>query len=166
MKWAACLQPSSYFTPKGSAGFAPHFDDIDAFLVQVEGRKYWKVYAPDDTDSIWPLKSSHNFSKAEMKQREESLVFEGWLEAGDLLYIPRGFIHCAHTDKAHDSLHVTVSVAQQLTYSELMKAVVEKLADTYTQSFPRLRSQLPINYAEICGVSDGSYDLEDLFLKR
>lgn len=35
-----------YLTPPGSQGFAPHYDDIEAFVLQLEGRKYWKLYAP------------------------------------------------------------------------------------------------------------------------
>lgn len=35
-----------YLTPPGSQGFAPHYDDIEAFVLQLEGRKHWKLYAP------------------------------------------------------------------------------------------------------------------------
>lgn len=33
-----------YLTPPGSQGFAPHWDDIEAFVLQLEGRKHWKLY--------------------------------------------------------------------------------------------------------------------------
>lgn len=32
---------NAYLTPAASQGFAPHWDDIDAFIVQLEGRKRW-----------------------------------------------------------------------------------------------------------------------------
>lgn len=35
-----------YLTPPGSQGFAPHYDDIEAFVLQLEGRKHWKLYSP------------------------------------------------------------------------------------------------------------------------
>lgn len=35
-----------YLTPPNSQGFAPHYDDIEAFVLQIEGKKRWKVYAP------------------------------------------------------------------------------------------------------------------------
>lgn len=36
----------SYLTPPGSQGFAPHWDDIEAFVMQLEGKKRWRVYEP------------------------------------------------------------------------------------------------------------------------
>lgn len=35
-----------YLTPPGSQGFAPHYDDIEAFVLQLEGRKHWRLYHP------------------------------------------------------------------------------------------------------------------------
>ena len=35
-----------YLTPAGTQGFAPHYDDIEAFLLQLEGSKHWKIYQP------------------------------------------------------------------------------------------------------------------------
>ena len=35
-----------YLTPPGTQGFAPHYDDIEAFVIQLEGKKHWKLYNP------------------------------------------------------------------------------------------------------------------------
>ncbi|KAI6190333.1 Bifunctional lysine-specific demethylase and histidyl-hydroxylase [Aphelenchoides bicaudatus] len=146
-----------YYTPKGSSGFAPHFDDIDAFLIQTEGQKHWKVYAPSDEEQ-WPLESSGNFTPEEMEERQENLVFDGVLKAGDVLYLPRGFIHCAKTDSKHDSLHVTISVAQKHSYSNLLENVVTKLLEAKIEEIPQLRKSLPPDVLDICGVSDSTYE--------
>ena len=37
-----------YITPPNSQGFAPHYDDVDAYILQVEGRKRWRVYAGEE----------------------------------------------------------------------------------------------------------------------
>lgn len=36
----------SYLTPPGTQGFAPHYDDIEAFILQLEGKKHWRLYSP------------------------------------------------------------------------------------------------------------------------
>ncbi|CAI5513805.1 unnamed protein product [Closterium sp. Naga37s-1] len=33
-----------YLTPPASQGFSPHYDDIDAFVLQIEGCKRWRCY--------------------------------------------------------------------------------------------------------------------------
>jgi len=33
-----------YLTPPNSQGFAPHYDDIEAFVLQLEGKKRWRIY--------------------------------------------------------------------------------------------------------------------------
>ena len=39
---------NAYLTPDGAEnqGFAPHYDDIEAFILQLEGYKHWRVYPP------------------------------------------------------------------------------------------------------------------------
>ena len=44
-----------YLTPPGSQGFAPHYDDIEAFVIQLEGKKHWKLYNPRSVVSTSPL---------------------------------------------------------------------------------------------------------------
>lgn len=35
---------NAYLTPPGRQGFAPHSDDIDAFILQLEGSKRWDLF--------------------------------------------------------------------------------------------------------------------------
>ena len=61
--WGSFAGCNTYLTPAGTQGFAPHFDDIEAFIVQLEGAKRWRVYAPRDTDETLPRFSSNNFTQ-------------------------------------------------------------------------------------------------------
>jgi ribosomal protein L16 Arg81 hydroxylase len=40
---------NAYLTPGESEnqGFAPHYDDIEAFILQLEGYKHWRVSSHD-----------------------------------------------------------------------------------------------------------------------
>lgn len=78
-----------YLTPSGTQGFAPHYDDIEAFVLQLEGKKRWRVYSPRNESESFPRYSSGNFRDDEIGNP----VIDCILEAGDLLYFPRGFIH-------------------------------------------------------------------------
>ena len=134
-KLLSCLQEyfgslvgaNTYLTPPGSQGFAPHYDDIDAFILQLEGKKHWRVYKPLNDDEVLPLKSSGDLDQSVLGSAKP--VINVVLEAGDLLYMPRGFIHQGNTlDDAH-SLHLTVSCYQQNTWGDLFKVLLPKAVD-------------------------------------
>ena len=74
-------------------GFAPHFDDIDAFVLQVEGRKRWRLHPPADSAGALPRFSSADFGAADVAAPFLDVV----LQPGDLLYMPRGapWLSCA-----------------------------------------------------------------------
>lgn len=42
----SCVGSNVYLTPPGTQGFAPHYDDIEAFVLQLEGKKRWRLYKP------------------------------------------------------------------------------------------------------------------------
>ncbi|XP_022235071.1 ribosomal oxygenase 1-like isoform X2 [Limulus polyphemus] len=51
-----------YLTPAGTQGFAPHYDDIEAFILQLEGKKLWKLYSPRSPSEELPRYSSRKFT--------------------------------------------------------------------------------------------------------
>ena len=57
-----------------------------------------------------------------MKQIGEP-VLEVTLNAGDLLYFPRGFVHQANALPDTHSLHITISTYQCNSWYDLMKTV-------------------------------------------
>ncbi|CAE8599327.1 unnamed protein product, partial [Polarella glacialis] len=62
-----CLVGSNaYLTPPASQGLAPHFDDVEIFVVQTEGQKRWKLYAPP---AGWELANFHSRDLSEGPQR-------------------------------------------------------------------------------------------------
>lgn len=66
-------------------GVGPHFDSYDVFLIQLAGRRHWRIAPQRDAvlrDDV-PLKIIANF------EPEEDFV----LEAGDMLYLPPRWAH-------------------------------------------------------------------------
>uniref|UniRef100_A0A8R1TVM9 Bifunctional lysine-specific demethylase and histidyl-hydroxylase n=1 Tax=Onchocerca volvulus TaxID=6282 RepID=A0A8R1TVM9_ONCVO len=148
---------NTYITPANTAGFAPHWDDIDAFLLQLEGRKHWKVYAPINDSEMLPRLPSDNFTDDDMANRTP--VFDDWLEQGDLLYIPRGFIHQGFADKDVHSLHLTVSVCRNVTYADLLERVIPLALSSFAEQHVNVRKSLPAGYLDITGVLECNYPL-------
>jgi ribosomal protein L16 Arg81 hydroxylase len=132
----ARVHVNSYLTPASSQGFSVHFDYHDALILQISGSKRWLVYDPDHPAPVdLPFAKIWNASPedpAALTLREE-----GVLEAGDLLYIPRGFYHEARTANEH-SLHLTVSLDPVYWVTVLQKSL-----ELLCRERPELRQALP-----------------------
>jgi len=96
-------QTNIYVTPPGSQGFAPHYDTHDVFILQVDGSKHWRLY---DSPVSLPGRSQ---AYKEQGSPAGQLLGEPDLKPGDLIYLPRGFIHEALTSEQR-SIHVTLGV--------------------------------------------------------
>lgn len=107
-------------------GFAPHFDDVDVFVVQAEGRKRWRVYAPLPHAAL-PRVSSHDFPNTPEAIGEPLL--DVTLQPGDLLYLPRGTIHQAEALPGQHSLHLTLSANQRKTWLDFLAAATQVRID-------------------------------------
>ena len=140
-----------YATPPGKQGFAPHWDDIDAFILQLEGAKRWRVYAPRSAAESRPRFSSPNLAPDELGP----LIGEAVLEAGDVLYLPRGFVHQADTPSGAEesgSLHLTVSVGRQHTWHDLLEFGLRGALDAAAAENPDWRETLPPHFFDEVGV--------------
>ncbi len=118
------VQTNIYFTPPEGQGFNAHFDTHDVFVLQVAGRKTWRVY--DRPPVELPLVEQSWKRTDGPTPPHETLLFETELCTGDLLYLPRGYVHEAHTS-SELSLHLTVGVIA-LTYADLAKKAIDLLA--------------------------------------
>ena len=117
---------------KQEQGFAPHYDDIDAFLLQLEGKKQWNLYKPPNDEMLLDLEPSKDFPADLISSNKAKKYWSGTLNEGDILYMPRGVIHfgktfpqeskSSKTDEADHSLHVTLSNQQHNSWADLIKA--------------------------------------------
>ena len=85
-------------------------------MIQLEGRKRWRLYdRPDAATSPRTLRVTQ-FTAEEIGEP----VADFWLEAGDVMYFPRGTVHQATTSDDVHSLHLTFSTFQRHTYYDLV----------------------------------------------
>jgi bifunctional lysine-specific demethylase and histidyl-hydroxylase NO66 len=130
------VQVNAYVTPPQNTGFAPHYDVHDVFVLQFVGRKRWLVHEP-----VWPAPlrdqpSQQRKSAVDARASEPPLI-DCVLEAGDVLYLPRGYIHSAASlDEV--SGHLTVGV-HPMTRRMLADQILSGLSDDI-----ELRRSLPM----------------------
>ncbi|MEE6474984.1 hypothetical protein FKM82_010564 [Ascaphus truei] len=155
---------NTYLTPAGTQGFAPHYDDIEAFVVQLEGKKHWRVYCPRQNSERLPQFSSVNFSDDDLGEP----VLETVLEAGDLLYFPRGFIHQGDCLPDAHSLHITVSSYQRNCWVDLLGKLLPAALQVAAEEDVEFRKGLPVDYLEYMGVQNADVDdpRRGIFLRK
>jgi hypothetical protein len=81
--------------------FQLHWDSQEAFVIQLTGRKRWRIYEPT---RLHPLKNDIEAPA----QPTGNPAWEGVLADGDTLYLPRGWWHEAFP-LDEPSLHLTIS---------------------------------------------------------
>jgi hypothetical protein len=128
------VQVNLYAGWQTSRGFDLHWDDHDVFILQVAGRKRWSVYG-----MTRPFPLVGDIEKAE--KPTHAPLWEGTLEDGDLLYIPRGWWHVAEP-LAEPTLHLTVGVHNR-TGLDLLRWFSERVraSETLRRDLPRFSSR-------------------------
>lgn len=107
---------SAYLTPAGSQGFPPHYDDVEVFVLQLEGSKRWRLYDRPDAESAPAADTTTEFTQEDLSDPIDELT----LHPGDLLYLPRGVVHQALAQESGHSLHLTFSTYQRHTWRDLL----------------------------------------------
>jgi ribosomal protein L16 Arg81 hydroxylase len=123
-----------YLTPPQRAGFPPHFDITDVFIVQCLGSKQWRLYHDYSNMKALPLADTPWNPEHFRPSRDCETQT---LCAGDVLYLPRGTMHEAYCGE-RESMHLTVSVAP-LTYADLLAKALKRVADSDVDFRRRVR---------------------------
>jgi ribosomal protein L16 Arg81 hydroxylase len=123
-----------YITPGNAIGFSPHYDTHEVFVLQIAGGKRWRIHNP-------PLPLPHRSQPFDPRSYVPSApLCELDLEPGDLLYLPRGFVHTTETSVSF-SVHVTLGITVY-TWIELLTEWAQ-----LSKHSPSLRRALPPGFA-------------------
>ncbi len=108
--WARELvQVNAYLTTQDASGFKLHWDDHDVVIVQLAGRKSWEVRGASRKVPMYR-------DSAPTSVPSDEIVWQGVMEAGDVMHIPRGFWHQATRNDQGDgySLHATFGIVKRV----------------------------------------------------
>lgn len=92
-------------------GFDLHWDDHDVIVLQVYGQKAWNFYG---STRDWPMRKDVEANTEPPSGPKDTLL----INAGDVLYVPRGEWHRVHATKT-PSLHLTIGVTRRTGYDFL-----------------------------------------------
>lgn len=149
------VQANAYITPPQNRGFDDHYDVHDVFVLQIEGTKRWIIHEPVHTDPLREQPWTDRRSTVAEAATGEAFI-DTVLEPGDVLYLPRGWLHAAQA-QGEVSIHLTLGIHSWTRYAlaeQLAQAALAELRDD-----PEMRATLPL------GVAGPAADL-DLIRER
>lgn len=97
------INVNSYLTFGQGGAFAMHYDTHDVIVLQVYGNKRWFLYADNEPAPL----IEHKIRTIKPPPRE--VIADFILEAGDVLFVPRGMYHRAEVVDT-TSVHLTCGV--------------------------------------------------------
>lgn len=134
-----------FLTGAGFKGLDVHFDTTEVFVIQLEGKKAWRVWR----------KQVHNPTSAMQTKLDEStlgeLEIETVLEGGDILYIPAGTPHRAECADDY-SLHMAVGLAPVRLFEVIegyIRLLSEHVPELRTNVFPFSNSSTLEDHAKL-----------------
>jgi hypothetical protein len=134
------VQANAYITPPQNRGFDDHYDVHDVFVLQIEGTKRWIIHEPVHTDPLRDQPWTDRRSTVAEAAKGEAYI-NTVLEPGDVLYLPRGWLHAAQA-QGEVSIHLTLGIHSWTRYAlaeQLAQAALAALCDD-----PEMRHTLPL----------------------
>lgn len=145
--FGSLVAANAYITPSQAQGLAPHCDESETLVLQLEGSMEWNIYAPKVTLA---RDGTHDLNKEVLD--EPKLTIE--LKTGDMLYIPRGYIHESINKTDSSSTRVEISTYMSNTWGDFMSLAVKKAIESALESKEdaSFRKGLPVSYGTFLGT--------------
>jgi ribosomal protein L16 Arg81 hydroxylase len=95
---------NAYWSHGKDSAFKPHSDNHNVLILHISGDKRWKFWGAVEPDPL----VSRVYELGDLGQAEQELS----LRPGDMLYVPRGDVHCAALE-SKSCLHLTVALERK-----------------------------------------------------
>ena len=156
-EFSATSQANLYACWGTSQGFDVHWDDHDVFVIQLEGAKRWMLYG---STRAAPLRRDLGEDHPQPGEPLEEIV----LEAGELLYLPRGYWHAA-VGMGRPTLHLTVGLSRKTGHDLLTWLADQALGEAVVRAdlpFEADDAALGRHVAAVLSAALGEADPADL----
>ncbi|SUT94915.1 cupin domain-containing protein [Actinobacillus lignieresii] len=142
---------SLYIAFNTQRSFKSHWDSRDIFAIQMQGKKHWVVHSPTFKNPLFMHRSK---DMPEYEPDLNNIYMDIVLEAGDILYLPRGWWHDP-IPVGEETVHLAIGIFPAYTNNYLTwiaQNIVEKeiarASLLYYERDQELLEQLALQTAE------------------
>lgn len=152
---------NGYLAMTGSSAFGNHWDAHDVFATQLIGKKRWRIYRPTFNNPI-----AGQLSRDRKDECPIEAVIDVITRPGDILYIPRGWWHCAYPSEG-PCFHLAIGVHKPyvLDYLGWLSANVLSKIEQYRSpitigNYSGITGEMRAELAEIASSEEGLREFE------
>jgi hypothetical protein len=153
----AAIRCNVYLAPSSEhVGFRAHHDVVDAFMVQISGRKRWKVWEPLIEHPVWVMKEHVQ----DVSGRDP--LIDVTLEPGSVLFLRRGDPHLAQCVGDEPSLHLTIGI-HRVTAQDVLDWLIQetKQVGKFRRSWPWHKEAPGIDGSQVQWMNTLLHDLQE-----
>jgi len=136
------MDSSIHFNTSLEKSFAMYFD-YDLFILQLDKSQSVCVYSPVD---IYPRSSCTDVGSVSGEP-----LFSASLSAGDILYVPSGFILKTETGDC-SSFSLWISTAHKNSVADMLELVIPQVLEEVISTAPLARRSLDSDYGDFLGA--------------
>ncbi|MFI1997019.1 JmjC domain-containing protein [Actinoplanes sp. NPDC020271] len=151
---------TGFVTPAGGQGLHHHWDQNMGFVYQLAGRKTWQIWEPGVEEPHREQFASNTWPGSDVLDRMKSMRpdFEFDLGPGQILVLPRGWMHNPHArSQTEESVHVTFVARERTGYW-----IAGKLAQAALTSTPLRRVISPASVVDPAAFAAQVADARDM----
>jgi hypothetical protein len=111
------INVNCYISFKNGGAFSSHGDTHDVLIMQIHGEKFWTIYGDPE-----PYPMDGHSPKVRNSGDGRPVAIEQLVRSGDMLFVPRGFVHKAEV-RDGTSVHLTfgLSSPQNIELLDLLR---------------------------------------------
>jgi len=135
------VHANAYLTPPGAQGLKYHYEPCLTLILQVHGHKAWPTHEPFIENPVQEYGSYHlvGFTPEQRRFLEHTPPAQTFTPGpGDVLWLPRGYVHSPYTVGDEPSLHITIAFKER-TRHWIARTLANALLD-HALEVPALRA--------------------------
>lgn len=146
------VQADAYLTPAGATGPPARFEEHETFLLQIQGRSRCRIWNPVRTLPVRSVHALESGAGVEPAPGHPPRV-KCSLNAGDSLYIPRGFVYSTAAAEVA-SLQILIGV-RVVPWVQVVRRAVRQVARSLDHD---PNAQVPVAFGQATGGGDPAGD--------
>ncbi|XP_046849074.1 bifunctional lysine-specific demethylase and histidyl-hydroxylase NO66-like [Xenia sp. Carnegie-2017] len=146
-------------SPEHAFGGKPGYNGKETFILQTEGKKKWSLYEP----KLKLAFLEHNdLNDEDIGEVSEEFI----MEAGDLLYFPRGTVFKVNSVEDFPSSHLCIEFYEEYTWGHFLSNITEQAISTAMKKDIAFRKGLPLKFLNSLGIAKIANLVKKLYQQR